>query len=112
MEFKKMKITLKDEGEGTGLVLNNPELGVSINLENSNSLDLKDFFDKIFEYVVRNEKILEFELESLTDKTLFYNVANDLIKQVNSEIKDSEQNFIKIIGFKENKNDKEDIAFK
>lgn len=34
MEFKKMKITLKDEGEGTGLVLNNPELGVSINLEN------------------------------------------------------------------------------
>ncbi|AWN60780.1 hypothetical protein [Streptococcus sobrinus] len=100
MEFEKLQVKLDNLAEGKEIGLYSEELDCSINLENSESGDLKEFFDKIFEYVLEKEKLIDFELKNMTDKALFQNVAEDLVKQINSEIRDSETNFDEIISLK------------
>ena len=73
-------------------------------MESEEITDLKDFFDKIFDYIVENERLIEFKLDNRTDKQLFQSVAEDLIKQINAEIKDSAKNFEEIIAFKSQTN--------
>ncbi|KXT79969.1 hypothetical protein [Streptococcus oralis] len=104
MEFDVLTLKFNDLGDGLGLKLENEILGSSINLESEDITDLKDFFDKIFDYVIRTGKLIEFQLDNYTDKTLFQVVAEDLVKQVNAEIKDSAKNFEEIIAFKSQTN--------
>lgn len=104
MEFDVLILKFNDLGDGLGLKLENEILGSSINLESEDITDLKDFFDKIFDYVIRAGKLIEFQLDNYTDKTLFQVVAEDLVKQVNAEIKDSAKNFEEIIAFKSQTN--------
>jgi hypothetical protein len=104
MEFDELTLKFNDLGDGLGLKLESEILSSSINLESEDITDLKDFFDKIFDYVIRTGKLIEFKLDNRTDKTLFQVVAEDLIKQVNAEIKDSAKNFEEIIAFKSQTN--------
>ena len=104
MEFDVFTLKFNDSGDGLGLKLSNDDLDCSINLENEDITDLKDFFDKIFDYIVENERLVDFKLENHTDKQLFQSVAEDLIKQINAEIKDSAKNFEEIIAFKSQTN--------
>lgn len=104
MEFDVLTLKFNDLGDGLGLKLENKILGSSINLESEDITDLKDFFDKIFDYVIITGKLIEFQLDNYTDKTLFQVVAEDLVKQVNAEIKDSAKNFEEIIAFKSQTN--------
>ena len=104
MEFDVFPLKFNDSGDGLGLKLANDDLDCSINLENEDITDLKDFFDKIFDYIVENERLVDFKLENHTDKQLFQSVAEDLIKQINAEIKDSAKNFEEIIAFKSQTN--------
>lgn len=104
MEFDELTLKFNDLGDGLGLKLESEILSSSINLESEDITDLKDFFDKIFDYVIRTGKLIEFKLDNRTDKTLFQVVAEDLIKQVNAEIKDSANNFEEIIAFKSQTN--------
>ncbi|MBC1910664.1 hypothetical protein HCA53_12940 [Listeria innocua] len=54
--------------------------------------DLKNFFDAIFNYIINNEEMIEFQLnDNGTD--MFKEVADDIINQLNSEIRLSEENF-------------------
>ena len=53
---------------------------------------------------MENERLIEFKLDNRTDKQLFQSVAEDLIKQINAEIKDSAKNFEEIIAFKSQTN--------
>ncbi|KXT77505.1 hypothetical protein STRDD11_02565 [Streptococcus sp. DD11] len=100
MEFEVFTLKFNDLGDGFGLKLENEILDCSINLESEETTDLKDFFDKIFDYIIETGQLIEFQLENHTDKALFQFVAEDLIKQVNAEIKDSAMNFEEIIAFK------------
>ncbi len=100
MESEMLTLKFSDSGDGFGLKLENEILDCSINLESEEITDLKDFFDKIFDYIIETKKLIEFQLEDHTDKALFQVVAEDLIKQVNDEIKDSATNFEEIIAFK------------
>ena len=104
MEFDELTLKFNDLGDGLGLKLANDDLDCSINLESEEITDLKDFFDKIFDYIVENERLIEFKLDNRTDKQLFQSVAEDLIKQINAEIKDSAKNFEEIIAFKSQTN--------
>ena len=104
MEFDELTLKFNDLGDGLGLKLESEILSSSINLDSEDITDLKDFFDKIFDYVIRTGKLIEFKLDNRTDKTLFQVVAEDLIKQVNAEIKDSANNFEEIIAFKSQTN--------
>jgi len=47
MEFDVFTLKFNDSGDGLGLKLANDDLDCSINLENEDITDLKDFFDKI-----------------------------------------------------------------
>ena len=84
MEFDVFTLKFNDSGDGLGLKLANDDLDCSINLE--------------------NERLVDFKLENHTDKQLFQSVAEDLIKQINAEIKDSAKNFEEIIAFKSQTN--------
>lgn len=54
--------------------------------------DLKNFFDTIFNHIISKRELIEFEL--IDDGTdMFREVDEDVIDQLNSEIKYSENNF-------------------
>lgn len=100
MEFSNSKITILQNNDKVELVFN--DLGnLSVNLSNSEVEDVKQLFDKVFDYIVLNEKLIQFTLED-EQETLFHEVAKDVIDQLNSEIKQSEENFDKIIVLKNN----------
>ncbi|WIK67064.1 hypothetical protein [Globicatella sanguinis] len=69
----------------------------SVNLSSSDTNDIKQFFDNIFDYVVSNEKLIEFNLINMRETDLYTNVAQSLINQINSEIKISARNFEALI---------------
>ncbi|TNU82528.1 hypothetical protein [Lactococcus cremoris] len=71
------------------------EIDSKVELTNSSTEDIKSLFDSIYEYIVNNKKMLQFNLND-SSQDLFYEVANDIIVQLNSEIKQSENDFIKI----------------
>ena len=100
MEFSNSKITILRNNDKVELVFN--DLGdLSVNLSNSEVEDVKQLFDKVFDYIVLNEKLIQFTLEE-EQETLFHEVAKDVIDQLNAEIKQSEENFEKIIVLKNN----------
>ncbi|EIE5835689.1 hypothetical protein LDQ30_002962 [Listeria monocytogenes] len=61
--------------------------------------DLKDFFNTIFDCIIENEKMIEFKLcDEKSD--MFKEVAEDIVTQLNSELKQSEENFEEFIELK------------
>ena len=71
------------------------EIDSKVELTNSSTEYMKSLFDSVYEYIVSNKKMIQFFLND-SSQDLFYEVANDIIVQLNSEIKQSENDFIKI----------------
>ncbi len=67
-----------------------------IELSNSSVDEVKDFFDKIYEYIISKEQLIVFNLIN-TESNLFIEVATDLVERLNSEIEQSEENFVELI---------------
>lgn len=95
LEEKQIKVTIIREEDDTRVELFLEEIAAKVELTNSTVEDIKSLFDSIYEYIVKNKKMIQFELND-GSKDLFYEVTSDIISQLNSEIKQSENNFIKI----------------
>lgn len=57
--------------------------------------DIKDIFNKLFDYIMTNKKLVEIKLED-DQSDLYHEVAADIIQQLNSEIQQSYGNFEKL----------------
>lgn len=57
--------------------------------------DIKDIFNKLFDYIMTNKKLVELKLED-DQSDLYHEVAADIIQQLNSEIQQSSSNFKKL----------------
>ena len=95
MEFNNLKITISRSDDKVELVFNELD-NLSVNLSDSGVEDVKQLFDKVFDYIIADEKLIQFTLED-NDEDLFHEVSKDIIVQLNAEIKQSEENFEKII---------------
>lgn len=109
MEIDRIKVSLirekraDDEIDSVKLLFSDLE-DISITLTESNSLEIEKVFNKIFDYIIENEKLIKFDLED-EQRDLFHEVAEDIVQQLNSEIYLSEPNFEKLIElFNENEN--------
>lgn len=98
LPVQKLKVSIKrgdaDAGDES-VIMQFPDLKIDVALSDSSVEDIKSLFDEVFEYVVGKKSIIEFELED-RENDLFNHVSQDIIDQVNAEIKDSESDFIKI----------------
>ena len=103
MEVKTVSVKLNkediEESVKVSLTCEEIEDFPEIILSDDSTSDLKDFFNKIFSYIIENEKLLEFQLLN-KGNTLLEKVADDIIVQINSEIKQSEDNFDDFIKMK------------
>ena len=95
MEFNNLKITISRSDDKVELVFNELD-NLSVNLSDSGVEDVKQLFDKVFDYIIADEKLIQFTLED-NQEDLFHEVSEDIIVQLNAEIKQSEENFEKII---------------
>lgn len=95
LEEKQIEVSIIREKDDARVELFLEEIDARVELTNSTVEDIKSLFDSIYEYIVENKKMIQFELND-GSKDLFYEVASDIIVQLNSEIKQSENNFIKI----------------
>ena len=95
MEFNNLKITISRSDDKVELVFNELD-NLSVNLSDSGVEDVKQLFDKVFDYIIADEKLIQFTLED-NDEDLFHEVSKDIIVQLNAEIKQSEENFEKIL---------------
>lgn len=68
----------------------------SVNITDSNTQDIENLFNLIFQEVIKRKKLIEFELDD-SNNDLFNELANDIVIQINSEIKNAESDFKKII---------------
>lgn len=57
--------------------------------------DIKDIFNKLFDYIMANKELVELKLED-DQNDLYHEVAADIIQQLNSEISQSSGNFKKL----------------
>lgn len=57
--------------------------------------DIKDIFNKLFDYIMANKELVELKLED-DQSDLYHEVAADIIQQLNSEIQQSSSNFEKL----------------
>lgn len=95
MEFENIKLKIHRKDELVQLI---DETGkFQIDLSGEDTSDLKNFFDNLFNEIIRSRKLICFELEDKKDGDLIDNVSNDLIEQLNAEIRESEKNFEEII---------------
>lgn len=69
---------------------------IKVELSNSKVEDIKELFDKIFDYIISERKLITFKLKS-TGSNLFIEVAHDLVEHLNKEIEQSKENFQKLI---------------
>lgn len=89
----------KKDDKTVNLVVNDLDK-IKVELSNSKVTDIKDLFDKIFEYIISERKLIVFELDSI-NKSLFFEVANDLIEHLNHEIEQSKENFQKLVAMQD-----------
>jgi hypothetical protein len=68
---------------------------LEVNLSDSGVDDIKKLFDVVFDYIVNKRKLITFTLDD-SDNDLYTQISQDIIDQLNSEIKESESNFQKI----------------
>ena len=91
----KFKVDRSENNETVKFLI--PDLeNSSVNITDSNTQDIENLFNLIFQEVIKRKKLIEFELDD-SNKDLFNEVANDIVIQINSEIKNAESDFKKII---------------
>ncbi|WP_281672971.1 hypothetical protein [Pseudoramibacter alactolyticus] len=91
----KFKVDRSENNETVKFLI--PDLeNSSVNITDSNTQDIENLFNLIFREVIKRKKLIEFELDD-SDNDLFNEVANDIVLQINSEIKNAESDFKKII---------------
>lgn len=96
MEFNDIEINLEISREKeTSLIFQEP-LNIDINLSNENVEDIQHLFNALFEFIVKNQKIPIFTLQD-DSNDLFFEVAKDIIENLNREIQNSKNDFEKII---------------
>lgn len=95
LEEVQVDVSIVRENDDSKVELFLKEIDSKVELTNSSTEDIKSLFDSIYEYIVNNKKMIQFNLND-SSQDLFYEVANDIIVQLNSEIKQSENDFIKI----------------
>jgi conserved domain protein len=97
MESIKMKFKV-DRSENNEIVnFLIPDLeNISVNITDDNSQDIENLFNLIFQEIIQRQKLIEFELDD-SNNDLFNEVANDIVIQINSEIKNAESDFKRII---------------
>ncbi|EHM3039068.1 MULTISPECIES: hypothetical protein [Enterococcus] len=100
MESIKIKVSLNRELDSdpkkVSLLFDSSSLLPEIILSDDTTNDLKNFFNSIFNYIINNKKIIEFQLDD-GGTDIFKEVADDIITQLNAEIKLSENNFIEFL---------------
>lgn len=91
----KFKVDRNENNETVKFLI--PDLeNSSVNITDSNTQDIENLFNLIFQEVIKSKKLIEFELDD-SNNDLFNEVANDIVIQINSEIKNAESDFTKII---------------
>lgn len=91
----KFKVNRNENNETVKFLI--PDLeNTSVNITDSNTQDIENLFNLIFQEVIKSKKLIEFELDD-SNNDLFNEVANDIVIQINSEIKNAELDFKKII---------------
>lgn len=91
----KFKVDRSENNETVKFLI--PDLeNSSVNITDSNTQDIENLFNLIFQEVIKRKKLIEFELDD-SNNDLFNEVANDIVMQINSEIKNAESDFKKII---------------
>lgn len=91
----KFKVDRSENNETVKFLI--PDLeNSSVNITDSNTKDIENLFNLIFQEVIKSKKLIEFELDD-SNNDLFNEVANDIVMQINSEIKNAESDFEKII---------------
>lgn len=85
----------KDTGDESVKLIFKDLGDIEVNLNDSSVRDIKNVFDATFEFINDNQKLIEFELDDATDD-LFNQVSMDIIEQINREILEAEQNFVRI----------------
>ena len=100
MESIKIKVSLNRELDSdpkkVSLLFDSSSLLPEIILSDDTTNDLKNFFNSRFNYIINNKKIIEFQLDD-GGTDIFKEVADDIITQLNAEIKLSENNFIEFL---------------
>ncbi|WAW14595.1 hypothetical protein [Peptostreptococcus equinus] len=91
----KFKVDRSENNETVKFLIPDLENG-SVNITDSNTQDIENLFNLIFQEVIKRKKLIEFELDD-SNNDLFNEVANDIVIQINSEIKNAESDFKKII---------------
>lgn len=85
----------RDEQKNCNLVI--PDLeNATINLSNSETVDIEQFFNKIFKWVIANKRLINFYTND-EENDLYNEITKELISQLNNEIKQSENDFDAII---------------
>lgn len=98
MEVEKVKVTIiRKEKEGAQIVdlLIEKFDNLEINLTRSNVDDIEKLFNMIFDRIVKEKRTIEFILDDST-VDLYHEVADDIVAQINKEIKHSEADFLSI----------------
>lgn len=69
---------------------------VEIDLTTDKNDDIETLFNHVFEYIITNKKLIQFEIvDKKTD--LIHEVVTDIFKQLNKEISSSRESFLNII---------------
>ncbi len=100
MESVKIQVSLNrqldSDPKKVSLLFDSSSSLPEIILSDDTTNDLKDFFNSIFNYIINNKKIIEFQLDD-NGTDIFKEVADDIITQLNAEIKLSENNFTEFL---------------
>ena len=91
----KFKVDRSENNETVNFLI--PDLeNISVNITDNNTQDIENLFNLIFQEIIQRQKLIEFELDD-SNNDLFNEVAKDIVIQINSEIKNAESDFKKII---------------
>ncbi len=84
-----------DTGDDSVLLIFPGLDNLEVALSDSTVEDIKSLFDSVFEYISTHKALIEFELDD-EENDLFNHVSQDVIDQLNAEIKESEEDFVRI----------------
>ncbi len=90
-----LQIERSQDGEKVKFFI--PDLdNIVINITDDNAEDIENLFSVIFTMIIESEQLIQFQV--IDEKNdLFFEVAKDMILQLNSEIRKSEPDFERII---------------
>lgn len=103
MEYRDIKVEIERGDEQVAIVIQ--EWGqLKIILTNDSVDDIEIWFNTIFDKIVEERESVKFVLKD-NNNDLYHEVVDDIISQINSEIKQSENDFDKIIEITKNTDD-------